>query len=111
MNESADKNIKYSIDGKVFVIEINRPEKKNALLPGMYTALAAGLHQANEDGDLPLHLACGNETSAAAGIVQLVMDAAPEALKQPGLDAYLPLHCACHHSGSLDAVRSALEAV
>lgn len=49
MIESTDKNIRYSVDGKVFVIQIHRPEKKNALLPTMYAALAAGLHQANED--------------------------------------------------------------
>ena len=48
MDGSADNNIKYSIDGKVFVIEIHRPEKKNALLPEMYAALAAGLREDRE---------------------------------------------------------------
>lgn len=52
MIASMDSNIKYSIDGKVFVIEIHRPEKKNALLPQMYAALAAGLRQANEDNSI-----------------------------------------------------------
>ncbi|MGY8785877.1 MAG: enoyl-CoA hydratase [Pseudomonadales bacterium] len=67
MNESADKNIKYSIDGKVFVIEINRPEKKNALLPGMYTALAAGLHQANEDASVNVALIRGADDCFTSG--------------------------------------------
>ncbi len=49
MIESADKNIKYSLDGNVMVIEIHRPEKKNALLPGMYAALAAGLRLGDAD--------------------------------------------------------------
>lgn len=48
MFESQDPNINYSIDGKVFVIQINRPEKKNALLPGMYRALGDGLKLADE---------------------------------------------------------------
>lgn len=49
MTQSQDPNIKYSIDGKVFVIQIHRPEKKNALLPGMYRALADGLKLADSD--------------------------------------------------------------
>ena len=43
MIESKDPNIKYSIEQKVFVIQILRPEKKNALLPNMYRALAEGI--------------------------------------------------------------------
>lgn len=49
MIQSLDKNIKYSVDDRVFVIQIHRPEKKNALLPGMYRALADGLKQADDD--------------------------------------------------------------
>lgn len=67
MNESADEHIKYSIDGKVFVIEINRPEKKNALLPGMYAALAAGLRQANEDSDINVVLLRGTDDCFTSG--------------------------------------------
>lgn len=48
MIQSQHQNIKYSVDGKVFVIQIHRPEKKNALLPGMYRALADGLKQADD---------------------------------------------------------------
>jgi enoyl-CoA hydratase/carnithine racemase len=67
MNESADDNIKYSIDGKVFVIEINRPEKKNALLPEMYAALAAGLRQANEDSSVNVILLRGADDCFTSG--------------------------------------------
>lgn len=35
MLDSRDPNIDYSLDAGVFVLKINRPEKKNALLPGM----------------------------------------------------------------------------
>ena len=48
MIESKDPNIKYSIEQKVFVIKIVRPEKKNALLPSMYHALAEGLKIADQ---------------------------------------------------------------
>ena len=67
MNESADEHIKYSIDGKVLVIEINRPEKKNALLPGMYAALAAGLRQANEDTSINVILLRGVDDCFTSG--------------------------------------------
>ena len=48
MIESKDPNIKYSIEQKVFVIQILRPEKKNALLPNMYRALAEGIKIADQ---------------------------------------------------------------
>ena len=67
MKESADKNIRYSIDGKVFIIEIHRPEKKNALLPGMYAALAAGLRQANETADVNVILIRGVDDCFTSG--------------------------------------------
>lgn len=67
MQQSADTHIKYSIENKVFVIEINRPEKKNALLPGMYAALAAGLYQANEDPDIHVILLRGTEDCFTSG--------------------------------------------
>lgn len=67
MNASADSNIKYSNDGKVFIIEIQRPEKKNALLPEMYAALAAGLRQANEDADINVILIRGTDDCFTSG--------------------------------------------
>lgn len=67
MDGSADSNIKYSLDGKVFVIEIHRPEKKNALLPEMYAALAAGLRQANEDAAINVILIRGADDCFTSG--------------------------------------------
>jgi len=67
MIESADKHINYSIDSKVFVIEIHRPEKKNALLPSMYAALAAGLRQANEDSAANVILLRGADDCFTSG--------------------------------------------
>lgn len=48
MFESQDPNVNYAVDDKVLVIQIDRPEKKNALLPGMYRALGDGLKLADE---------------------------------------------------------------
>jgi enoyl-CoA hydratase/carnithine racemase len=67
MNESADENVKYSIDGQVFVLEIHRPQKKNALLPSMYAALAAGLRQANEDASVNVTLIRGVDDCFTSG--------------------------------------------
>ncbi len=67
MIESADKNIRYSVDGKVFVMEIHRPEKKNALLPTMYAALAAGLRQANEEPSINVILIRGIDDCFTSG--------------------------------------------
>ena len=67
MIESADQNIKYSIDGKIFVIQIHRPEKKNALLPSMYAALAAGLRQANDDSAINVILIRGIDDCFTSG--------------------------------------------
>jgi len=67
MKESADKNIKYTVDGKVFVIEIDRPEKKNALLPEMYAALAIGLRQANEEPSINVILIRGADDCFTSG--------------------------------------------
>ncbi|GJM12878.1 MAG: enoyl-CoA hydratase [Pseudohongiella sp.] len=67
MIESADNNIQYSIDGKLFVIEIHRPEKKNALLPEMYAALAAGLRQANEEAGVNVIVIRGADDCFTSG--------------------------------------------
>lgn len=67
MIESADTNIKYSTDGRVFIIQIDRPEKKNALLPGMYGALAAGLRQANDDSSINVILIRGIDDCFTSG--------------------------------------------
>ena len=67
MNVSTDENVKYSIDGQVFVLEIHRPQKKNALLPSMYAALAAGLRQANEDASVNVTLIRGVDDCFTSG--------------------------------------------
>ncbi len=67
MIDSQDLNIRYSIDGKVFVIQIHRPEKKNALLPPMYHALGDGLKQADADTSVNVILIKGLEDCFTSG--------------------------------------------
>ena len=65
--ESLDPNIKYSIEQKVFVIQIIRPEKKNALLPGMYKALAEGLKIADQNDTVNVILLRGVDDCFTSG--------------------------------------------
>jgi enoyl-CoA hydratase/carnithine racemase len=67
MIESTDQHIKYSMDGKVMVIEIHRPEKKNALLPGMYTAMAEGLRHGDCNDDINVILIRGTDDCFTSG--------------------------------------------
>lgn len=67
MIESADKNIKYSLDSNVMVIEIHRPEKKNALLAGMYKALADGLRIGNSSDEVNVILIRGIDDCFTSG--------------------------------------------
>ena len=64
----------------------------------------ASLHLKDSDGNLPLHWACFNKSLAAAQIVRMVVDAAPEAANEAGQYGRLPLHTACANSGSVEAV-------
>lgn len=67
MIESQDPHIRYSTDSKVFIMQIHRPEKKNALLPGMYRALADGLRQANNDDSVNTILIHGVDDCFTSG--------------------------------------------
>lgn len=67
MIESVDKNITYSLDGNVMVIEIHRPEKKNALLPGMYAALADGLRRCDASDEVNVILIRGVDDCFTSG--------------------------------------------
>lgn len=67
MIESTDENIKYSVDDKLFVIEIHRPEKKNALTPGMYASLAQGINQANAESSINVILLRGVDDCFTSG--------------------------------------------
>jgi enoyl-CoA hydratase/carnithine racemase len=67
MIESKDPHIKYSIDKQVFVIQIHRPEKKNALLASMYHALADGLKLADQTESVNVVLLKGVDDCFTSG--------------------------------------------
>jgi enoyl-CoA hydratase/carnithine racemase len=53
--------------GRVQVIRMNRPAKKNALTGEMYTAMAEALEAGNADPGVGVHLVCGVAGSFTAG--------------------------------------------
>ncbi|MDX1492038.1 MAG: enoyl-CoA hydratase [Pseudohongiellaceae bacterium] len=67
MIESGDKHIVYRQEGAVFIIQINRPDKKNALLQNMYKALAEGIHHADANKETNAVLICGTQDCFTSG--------------------------------------------
>tara|TARA_R100001377_G_scaffold75707_1_gene52373 strand:+ start:758 stop:1522 length:765 start_codon:yes stop_codon:yes gene_type:complete len=67
MNSSNDPHIHYSIDQGVCVIQISRPEKKNALTHSMYKALAEGLKEADADSAVKVILLRGTQDCFTSG--------------------------------------------
>ena len=67
MLDSSNANIEYSLDAVVFVLKINRPEKKNALLPGIYSHLAEGLRWAYNADAARVTLIRGVDTCITSG--------------------------------------------
>lgn len=56
-----------SLDQGVQTIRIQRPEKKNALLDGMYAAMTEALVSGDERGDVRAHIITGSEGVFTAG--------------------------------------------
>jgi enoyl-CoA hydratase/carnithine racemase len=67
MITSPDLNVTYQLDHGVFVLQINRPDKKNALTQTMYVALADGIKMADQHGDVRGILIRGTEGCFASG--------------------------------------------
>tara|TARA_R110002072_G_scaffold303107_2_gene493812 strand:+ start:89870 stop:90634 length:765 start_codon:yes stop_codon:yes gene_type:complete len=67
MITSADANIIYQVNHGVFVLQIHRPDKKNALTQTMYQALAQGILAADKDNDIKVILIRGAEDCFTSG--------------------------------------------
>lgn len=67
MHQSVNEHIRYRIEGKVFIMQIHRPAKKNALLPGMYQALAEGIRLADTTDTVNVILIHGTEDCFTSG--------------------------------------------
>ena len=60
-----------------------------------------------KNGDLPLHIACGN--GAPLAVVRAVLDAHPDAVREKNFGGKLPLNFACaHFEGAIPAVAELL---
>ncbi|MEZ5491427.1 MAG: enoyl-CoA hydratase [Gammaproteobacteria bacterium] len=64
---SADPNIHYQTDGPLFVLQINRPDKKNALTPGMYQALGDGIRHADSNDAVNVLVIRGTDDCFTSG--------------------------------------------
>lgn len=67
MIASQDPQIIYAKNAAVFVIKINRPDKKNALTSTMYRALGDGLKQADADPETNVILIRGSDDCFTSG--------------------------------------------
>lgn len=67
MVSSSNPNINYTVDGATFVIQINRPEKKNALTRSMYQALGDGFKLAHENPAIHVILLRGTDDCFTSG--------------------------------------------
>ncbi len=67
MNSSNDPHILYSSQGAVCILQINRPEKKNALTHSMYKALADGLKEADASSEIKVILMRGIDDCFTSG--------------------------------------------
>ncbi len=64
---SPDPEILAKTDGFLFILQINRPDKKNALTPGMYRALAEGIRHADHDDSINVIVIRGTEDCFTSG--------------------------------------------
>lgn len=67
MFTSSDSNVVYHSQQGVFVVQINRPDKKNALTRTMYAALAEGILAADQNTDIKVILIRGTEGCFTSG--------------------------------------------
>jgi len=64
---SSCPEIRAELDGRVLILRLNRPGKKNALTLDMYRALAALLEKAADDARVRAAVLSGSETDFTAG--------------------------------------------
>lgn len=77
---SPDVLVAYRADGPVAVITLNRPDRLNALLPGMGAAYAEGLRRAEADPDVRAIVVTGAGRGFCAGADLAVLAQGPDAL-------------------------------
>eukprot|EP00984_Skeletonema_dohrnii_P020030 scaffold9689_cov79-Skeletonema_dohrnii-CCMP3373.AAC.4 len=56
---------------------------------------AAASDTDHSDGEMPLHLACNNNSIVSFDIIQLLIDAAPDSVRHQDNNGLMPLHHLC----------------
>ncbi len=64
---SSDPHILTRLENGIFVLQIQRPEKKNALTQGMYKALADGIREADAAAEVKVIVLCGTTDCFTSG--------------------------------------------
>jgi len=60
-------HVETTLDGGILTLRINRPDKKNALTPAMYTALVEGLRRSDQDPGIRVVLISGGGDNFTSG--------------------------------------------
>ena len=81
-----EENVVFKQQGNVLIIQLNRPEKKNALTASMYRAITSVLQEAREDDNIRSVLITGQSDCFCAGndiedFLNQSEDDAPEPMK------------------------------
>jgi len=76
----ADEQVGYQIDGAVAIVTLNRPDRLNALLPGMGRAYAQALRRAEADPQVRAIVVTGAGRGFCAGADLSVLAQGPDAL-------------------------------
>jgi enoyl-CoA hydratase len=81
--------LRYSVNDRIAHIEMNRPEKRNALSPTLRRELVAALKQAEADDEVTLVLLSGAGKSFCAGYDMSRFDDGPGETDHANIDGYL----------------------
>ena len=88
MNEINDKNVLTRVEGRVGIIQINRPKVLNALNQQTMNAVVAALEEFDKSEEIGCLVLTGNERAFAAGadIKQMATATPVDMLKNPFID-------------------------
>jgi enoyl-CoA hydratase/carnithine racemase len=84
--------VTYELDGKIAVIGLNRPEKRNAINQALVTALAEAIDRAGEEADAAVLFGHGEGFSAGLDLAEMAARLAPDAPFPRRRQSYNPWH-------------------
>lgn len=111
--QSLDPSLIWSVDPDNGSLPIHRAARQNAPLDILRLLVELGpasLRHINNDGELPVHVACSLGENADLKALQFLVDHGGHVtLKIPNVNGALPLHCLLVARGALNAVQFLLE--